>query len=104
MTYQQYQNYNSTLELAAIIEFIAIASYSALVKYCHQVLAYSRQLLSKELWVVHFSHEGDIISTPYWTTKEGGLFDNFDIKVNHKKCQIGLQIINDLKRNFNKIS
>jgi hypothetical protein len=54
----------------AILELLATASRSTLDKHFLQIFNYAQQLQSEEMWIIHFSREDNLLSSPYWPSKE----------------------------------
>jgi hypothetical protein len=58
------------LGLIVILELIATASCSTLNKHFLQIFNYAQQLHPQELWIVHFSREDNLLSSPHWPSEE----------------------------------
>lgn len=54
----------------AVIELLATASHSTLERHFKQIFSYAKQLQPKEIWIIHFTREDDILSNSYWPKKE----------------------------------
>ncbi|RIB30489.1 hypothetical protein C2G38_2152406 [Gigaspora rosea] len=50
----------------AVLEVVATGSVSTLMKHFDRAMKYADQLCPKEVWIVHFSREGSVVSDPYW--------------------------------------
>ncbi|CAG8798763.1 20012_t:CDS:2, partial [Racocetra persica] len=57
----------------AVLELIATGSVSTLEKHFKQVFKYADKLRPLEVWIIHFSREDSIVSSPYWPCEEKGL-------------------------------
>lgn len=100
-------NYADVDKPIAILELLATASNPVLLRHFEQIFLYGNQLNTNNLWIIHFSREDNILSSPLWpstTLLEKGL-NVIHIWHNNNFSHVRMSAIyTDTSREIKKIS